>query len=221
MLIFSLAWALGIYGQIMVNLQPKRYKLASKRTPFELASVQDTGRGSLFSLQGNVSFGSPPQLLRIMFDTGSFHFFVRDAQCKSKCEGLPIYDMKLSSTYSGPGEKISPITYADGTSIGGNKATDTVSIGGLQVNNQDFIQASIFNSIMSDQDGIMGMAIKSPDQRMFHQNLYESKAISVPIFSRYLFNDDLNGVMIFGAVDKSRYAGSLLWIPVLRLRLIL
>jgi hypothetical protein len=153
-----------------------------------------------------------------MFDTGSFLFWVRDRKCMDKhqnfCSGLASYDKNKSTSYRGPGKAIKQIEYADGAKVNGNKAIEMISVGGLSVKNQDFTQAVSFNHHMSEQDGIMGLGISSPDQIMFFRNLFNQKHIKSPIYSYHLDANDLNGGLTFGAIDTARYDGSLLWVPV-------
>jgi hypothetical protein len=182
------------------------------------ASIEDAQTGSLFSFQGIVEVGTPPQKMRVMFDTGSFLFWVRDRKCMDKhqnfCSGLASYDKNKSTSYRGPGKAIKQIEYADGAKVNGNKAIEMISVGGLSVKNQDFTQAVSFNHHMSEQDGIMGLGISSPDQIMFFRNLFNQKHIKSPIYSYHLDANDLNGGLTFGAIDTARYDGSLLWVPV-------
>lgn len=178
--------------------------------------IKDTGVGTPLSYHGVVQFGTQKQPLTIIFDTGSYVFWVRDAGCnplESMCTGNP-YNSTLSTTYEGPGSKINTITYGDGSKVGGNTAKDTITVSGISVAEQDFVQANLFTQAMPGLDGIMGLSASQPDQNIFYRNLLKQKLISSPVFSYYIDYGDSAGGITFGAIDTARYGGDLLWAPI-------
>jgi hypothetical protein len=171
----------------------------------------DSGTASPLSFYGMVDMGQQRTPLKILMDTGSFLFWVRDSGCMNAtfCQG-PYYNHTLSPTYRGPLPAIKTITYGDGSKVGGNGAEDQVSIGKLTVQSQPFVQATHFTQIMPGLDGIMGLAMSTPDQKIFYRNVHSQHNETSSVFSYFIEHGDMAGGITFGAIDTSRYGGPLL-----------
>jgi hypothetical protein len=135
------------------------------------------------TLIGTVSFGSPPQPLNILFDTGSGLFWVINAQkcvgevkkVPADCPGQYRYLSSYSKTFkAAPNLRQTNYKYGGG-SIPNTDLTctmigyDTMSLGGALVHQQHPICAAdsikLMSSIAKDlpYDGIMGLAPKNDD----------------------------------------------------------
>ncbi|PSN56244.1 Lysosomal aspartic protease, partial [Blattella germanica] len=141
---------------------------------------------------GHIEIGTPPKRFQVLFDTGSANLWVPSKKCalfNFPCYFHNQYNSKASSTYLPDGKHLQ-INYGTGV-IWGDLATDTVSIGGLAVKNQTFIEVSkeptmpfLFRSF----DGILGLAFSSLAEGgvvpIFY-NMYYQKLLPQPIFSFY------------------------------------
>lgn len=121
-----------------------------------------------YLFMGDVDIGKPSQgISRVLFDTGSYKFWVRGSKCvgcqpagcaagnKSAC--LSSFDGTASSTYFA-GKAGSKLEYLSGQTIVGNTATDQVSFAGLRVSNFSFVEATSMPSTLTF-DGVMGMGL--------------------------------------------------------------
>lgn len=126
-------------------------------------------------------------------------------------------------------------------SVNGTYATDTVSVGGASINNQQFglatftkdillpnssPNASGRNSTQIEANGILGLGYPSLTQsnsqgdgayNPFVFNLMSQNIITDPVFSIYLNSITAagwSGEIIFGGVDQSKYDGQLVYLPV-------
>lgn len=141
---------------------------------------------------------------------------MRDASCVSSfCTPLASFTSSQSSSYTTSNLVISPIVYADGSRVSGFQATDFISISNQTVK-AIFVEATSLTAVNAG-DGIMGLSISlSASQMMYYQQLYNSKMISVPIFTYFIGSDNVSGGVNFGQIDTARYAGEILWAPVIR-----
>ena len=174
---------------------------------------------------GEVGIGTPPQKFKVVFDIGSPYLWVPS----SKVSKLKLvmymhskYDSCKSSTYEPYGEPMN-ITYGSGQ-VAGFLSRDTVTISGLSVTNQTFLE--VVKSRMGLPywldifDGILGMGYPC-DERMppLFNNLIAQGLVAEPMFS-FCVNDKGNdsdkgsGELLLGGIDHSRYVGDITWLPV-------
>ena len=91
---------------------------------------------------GEIGLGTPPQILPVLFDTGSADIWVPAKECKASCGGAIPFDHDASSTFedlspgNGGGDDV-VITYAGGV-VAGFPAKDTVTLGPLSLPNTAF-----------------------------------------------------------------------------------
>ncbi|KAI9315308.1 aspartic peptidase domain-containing protein [Dichotomocladium elegans] len=107
-----------------------------------------------------VAIGTPPQDFTVTFDTGSADLWVPSSKCPpSECPNVN-FNEKASSTFKNLNEPFS-IQYGIG-SANGSYATDTVSVGGLTVRNQQFGLAIQTESILSNPGTVGGTGSNTP-----------------------------------------------------------
>ncbi|CAF4586291.1 unnamed protein product [Rotaria socialis] len=167
-----------------------------------------------------LSIGTPPQLFIVDFDTGSPNLWVASVKCLSNCAKMNKYDATLSSTYIANGKNFL-VGYGDGSFVEGIFSIDTVTINGIEIKNQTFVECNSINSTSSLlSDGVLGLSY--PDLTFDNGttiliSMWNRGLISKLLFSIYL-NPDKNSSyesgLIFGDIDSSKYTGSITYVPV-------
>ncbi|ORX49171.1 rhizopuspepsinogen precursor [Hesseltinella vesiculosa] len=194
--------------------------------------TNSTGSGSgtvpMTDVDGDVEYyaevqvGTPPQTLKLDFDTGSSDLWFASTLCTG-CTGSnhTAYDPTKSSTYQKEGQTWS-ISYGDGSSASGITGLDTVNLGGLAITNQRIELAQQESAQFSQDpvDGLLGLGFdtistvsgtQTPVDSMIAQNL-----ISKPIFGVFLGHQSNGGggEYIFGGYDTAKVSGDLTTVKV-------
>jgi hypothetical protein len=177
--------------------------------------INSDNQQSLFTFTGSIYVGTPGQKFKVIFDSGSFQFWVRSSKCtNSGCAGKSAFNSAASSTFRDTGVASSPIRYADGTTISGNFVQDTVAIYGKQtVSHFSFIEASSAANIPG-VDGVIGIArpySQHIKQYMFLYQLLNTKSMTWPCYSWFIDNSSSKGQFVIGGVDNKKFHGKLSW----------
>ncbi|KAF7721268.1 Rhizopuspepsin-2 [Apophysomyces ossiformis] len=193
-----------------------------------IATVSDASTGTIpmtdyqndVEYYGTIQVGTPPQSLKLDFDTGSSDLWFASTLCSTCGSGQTKFDPTKSSTYKKDGTPWK-ISYGDGSSASGVVGYDTVNLGGLQIKQQAIELAKQESSeFQSDPvDGLLGLAFdsintvsaKTPVDNLISQNL-----ISKPIFGVFLGKESNGGggEYVFGGYDESHVGGTLTTVKV-------
>ncbi|KAI9015833.1 aspartic peptidase domain-containing protein [Phycomyces nitens] len=130
------------YSKDIIN--QKRQIHLFKRDPSETPLYNDDGSQYLVQL----SVGSPEQNFTVTLDTGSADLWIPSAQCPQNTCPYTRFDQSASTTFKSLNQAFS-ITYGIGD-VNGTFASDTVTIGGIQVSNQQFGLASSTSNILTN-----------------------------------------------------------------------
>nr|AAZ92540.1 aspartyl protease 1 [Coccidioides posadasii]AAZ92541.1 aspartyl protease 1 [Coccidioides posadasii] len=171
-----------------------------------------------------ISIGNPPQNFKVVLDTGSSNLWVPSSECGSiACYLHNKYDSSASSTYKKNGTEFA-IRYGSG-SLSGFVSQDTLRIGDLTIEGQDFAEATNEPGLafaFGRFDGILGLGydtisvnkIVPPFYNMINEGL-----IDEPVFGFYLGDTNKEGddsYATFGGVDSSLFSGEMIKIPLRR-----
>ena len=172
-----------------------------------------------------INIGTPPQTFKVVLDTGSSNLWVPSTECSSiACYLHTSYDSSASSTYKKNGSEFE-IRYGSG-SLSGFVSQDTVQIGDIKIEHQDFAEATEEPGLafaFGRFDGIMGLGydtisvnkIVPPFYQMINQDLIDEPVVSFYLSDTNNGDEDQSEAM-FGGIDKSHYTGKMTKIPLRR-----
>lgn len=169
-----------------------------------------------------VSIGTPPQPVFVQLDTGSFELWV-NPDCttitgsdRAFCERAGRFDSQRSSTLDSLGTT-KELRYGIG-SANISYVTDTISLAGSSTALKT-VQFGIASASADTFSGILGIGYGSgyttryPNfiDQLYAQNGTRVKAYTLALGSK----DAQEGIIVFGGVDTSKFAGSLVRLPVI------
>ncbi|KAI8081403.1 rhizopuspepsin precursor-like protein [Halteromyces radiatus] len=205
----------------IAKARAKYYKHLTGVSADGSGTVPMTDDGGDLEYYGTVSIGTPPQDLKLDFDTGSSDLWFASTLC-SGCGGSQTkYDPTKSSTYKKEGKPWS-ISYGDGSNAKGITGLDTVTLGGLAIKQQriELAQSESGQFQQGATDGLLGLGFdsistvsgtKTPVDSLIAQGL-----ISQPIFGVFLGKKSSGGggEYVFGGYNKAKVSGSFTKVPV-------
>uniref|UniRef100_A0A8C2XK76 pepsin A n=1 Tax=Cyclopterus lumpus TaxID=8103 RepID=A0A8C2XK76_CYCLU len=151
---------------------------------------------------GEIGIGTPPQIFKVLFDTGSSDLWVPSVSCTSSaCDKHSKFNSSASSTFEA-GTKTFTILYYNGYSSG-ITGYELIEIGNLFVHNQ-IIGLAETESIFLDSvpwDGILGLAFPGLSHEGGHKQRNRKCCTS-------------GSMLILGGMDSSYFTGTMKWIPV-------
>ncbi|KAK9077353.1 hypothetical protein SSX86_005690 [Deinandra increscens subsp. villosa] len=172
---------------------------------------------------GEIGVGTPPQKFTVIFDTGSSNLWVPSTKCylSVACLFHSKYKASSSSTYKKNGTAAA-IQYGTGA-ISGYFSQDSVKLGDLVVNKQDFIEATRepgITFLAAKFDGILGLGyqeISVGKAVPVWYNMVKQGLVHEPVFS-FWFNrhvgEEQGGELVFGGVDPNHFKGKHTYVPV-------
>ncbi|KAF2396574.1 penicillopepsin [Trichodelitschia bisporula] len=161
------------------------------------------------------------QTLVLDFDTGSSDLWVfSTALSQRTIGGHAAFDPSKSTSFKAMTGASWQISYGDGSGAAGVVGMDVVNIGGATATRQAVeLATAVSQSFVKDanNDGLVGLAfsqlntVKPTKQTTFFDSIMPQLAL--PVFSVDLRNDS-TGSYLFGAIDQSKFSGTLTNIPV-------
>jgi saccharopepsin len=113
----------------------------------------------IYSDYAEISLGTPPQVFKVILDTGSSNLWIPSSKCNSiACFLHSKYDSSSSSSYKQNGSDFE-IRYGSG-SLSGFVSSDTLDFAGMTIKNQLFAEATEEPGLafaFGRFDGILGM----------------------------------------------------------------
>ncbi|KAJ5793612.1 hypothetical protein N7457_000211 [Penicillium paradoxum] len=213
-------------GQKYMGIRPEKHEDLFHDTALKPAGGHDVLVDNFLNAQyfSEIQIGTPPQTFKVVLDTGSSNLWVPSQSCNSiACYLHSKYDSSSSSTYEKNGTEFE-IRYGSG-SLSGFVSTDTLQIGDLKVEGQDFAEATNEPGLafaFGRFDGILGLGYDTISVNKMvppFYNMINQKLVDEPVFAFYLGDankDGDNSEATFGGIDESHYTGELIKIPLRR-----
>lgn len=221
------------YGTATYHFKPE-LTLHKRDNGFEIVEI--TNQQSFYSVQ--LDIGSPFQQVEVLVDTGSSDLWVTGANnvyClgnrnsdilpddRIDCNRYGTFNKSLSDTWT-QNKTTTPffISYGDTTFASGVWGQDQLHLEDINVTGLSFAVANRTNSTV----GVLGIGLPSLEVTNTGRNGYQydnfpmilkrAGAVSSSSYSLFLNNlDEEHGSILFGAVDSSKYTGSLYTIPLI------
>ncbi|PFH56721.1 hypothetical protein XA68_16097 [Ophiocordyceps unilateralis] len=229
--LLALAAAAVSAGHISIPLQ-RRVESSSPSPDHLLRRSGSISLDALNNLTGGgfyaeFAVGTPPQSLSFLLDTGSSDTWVNsvdaglchDAQQQNSLGAwcLRQFDPRASSSFRIVDRGGFNISYLDQKHVSGDYFTDTLTIGGQTIRNQQLGLA--LDS--TRPTGIMGLGFSAnvaapAPYPVVVDNMLSQGLINAPAFSLYLNDlDAKSGTILFGAIDTQKYYNRLVTLPIL------
>ncbi|KAK1833457.1 hypothetical protein QBC39DRAFT_346076 [Podospora conica] len=174
---------------------------------------------------GEISVGTPPQKINVIFDTGSIALLIPSSTC-TNCNKTRVFNATRSSTFSAaPGLEIDlqfgtagdtvPIDYPEVANC--TVVTDTITIGHASTAAKQFLLCDTYGPALAAQpaDGIFGLGTATTASwdgvnsfQTIYQALVNSGQLPSAVFGFHLIPGQKFGSQLtLGGVDKSRSKG--------------
>ncbi|KAI0675319.1 acid protease [Trametes maxima] len=179
--------------------------------------LEDFFLGTDLQWFGNISVGTPPQTVSVVFDTGSETLEFASTECKS-CTQKNKFDPAKSSTFV-RGNRVSTLPFATGVGVDPvvdddyvltiRSATDTVTVGGVAAKGVSLFtiidQTPKFN--LDPFLGIQGMGSSAEG---FFAAVVKTGLPS--LFSLFVTPNKVgNAELLIGGIDKTKFKGDLIY----------
>jgi len=173
---------------------------------------------------GTISIGTPPQEVRVIYDTGSSNLWANNIPVPLWRKLLPhhqMYDHSKSSTYKANGTTFN-IAYGSGP-VAGFYSSDTVTMGAITVPDYTFAEVNNVKGLgpmwlAGKLDGICGMGwddISVDHVETPLRALVNSGKLGERVFAFYLGSGGATGELVLGGVDRDHYTGDFTYTPVI------
>jgi len=167
---------------------------------------------------GEVTVGTPPQTLEVVYDTGSSNLWVPNK--KPLLSSHSIYKHEDSSTYVANGT-VFKIQYGSGP-VSGFYSADTVAVAGVTVPSYTFAEVNDTKGLgigytIGKFDGICGMGwddISVDGVETPLRALVKSNKLDANVFAFYLGSGGAAGELVVGGVNPKHYTGDFSYVPV-------
>ncbi|KAJ7669356.1 acid protease [Mycena polygramma] len=206
--------------KLQSRVAPKEATLRRRALNPVTVPLADFFLGTDLQWFGNISIGTPPQELSVVFDTGSTELEIASTMCDSSCDAQAKFNTTKSSTFVDK-KTTSSITFSTGVGVdpvvGANykltlrAAQDTITVGGLVAKKMPIklITKQTAKFEINPFSGIQGMGAQAQG---FFGSLVDQGLPS--LFSLFVTPQAVGGAeLTVGGIDKSKFNGSLTYAP--------
>ncbi|KAJ6572095.1 acid protease [Mycena capillaripes] len=203
--------------QLQSRVAPKEATLRRRALNPATVPLTDFFLGTDLQWFGNISVGTPPQDVSVVFDTGSSTLEFASTMCDSSCNSQVKFDHTKSSTFVDK-KTTSSITFSTGTLYSNTTsipnrltlraAQDTVTVGGLAAKkvNLNLITKQTAKFGIDPFSGIQGGM--SAQAQGFFASLVDQGLPS--LFSLFVTPNAVGGAeLTIGGIDESKFNGTL------------
>ena len=200
----------------LLNYTPKNTEENGTYSTFQQNNTSSSV--STFSLQASIKVGEPPQIIFVVFDTGSSNVLISNSQCQLHTNDCPFkfgnFFPENSNTHVYT-DITGEITFLCGR-LKANVGRDTLRINGLKIEGQDIGEVYYQEGDCILKKGMVGglLGLSPPEMKLkgtvsFLENLLNSKQLERNIMSFYFppLGTDEKGVLTFGSIDTDLVRG--------------
>ncbi|KAI8141378.1 aspartic peptidase domain-containing protein [Fennellomyces sp. T-0311] len=166
-----------------------------------------------------IDIGTPAQKFNLSLDTGSSTLWVSSTECNGPDCPHELFDVSASISARETGVPFQ-LVYGIGA-VNGTYYLETVTLANITVLNQT---VGVVDEVSQKAYGFIGFGFPAMNALRGYEldvplafNLANNKVIPEPIFSIYLnssYEYGYSGEIVLGGIDKSKYTGSLTYVPV-------
>ncbi|XP_040841187.1 renin isoform X2 [Ochotona curzoniae] len=194
----------------------KRLSLGNGTMPVVLTNYLDT------QYYGEVGIGTPPQVFKVIFDTGSANLWVPSTKCSplyTACEIHNLYNSAESSSYLENGTEFT-IHYGSGK-VKGFLSQDIVTVGEIMVTQTfgEVTELPLIPFMLAKFDGVLGMGF--PAQAVggvtpVFDHILSQRVLKEDVFSVYYSRNShlLGGEIVLGGSDPQYYQGNFHYVSI-------
>jgi hypothetical protein len=169
---------------------------------------------------GTISIGTPPQEVRVIYDTGSSNLWASNIK-PGLLSSHKRYDHTKSTSYVANGTTFN-IRYGSGP-VSGFYSKDTMTIGDVSIPGYTFAEVNNTKGLgpafaVGHFDGICGMGwddISVDHVETPLRALVSSGKLPEQVFAFYLGSGGAKGELVLGGVDPDHYTGDFAYTPVI------
>ena len=178
---------------------------------------------SYYAYYSYVSFGTPPQTFKTIFDIASNVSWVYSTDCDCQDWGCDVYNHSESSTYVPDGRNVSIETFIT-VHFEGYLSQDTVRVGSLAVKKQIFLEQVLDNTPIFTMNAAIGLGYPAVTMQNVSGILYamfKEGLVEQPVFGFYFKKPKIlinasgaYGELTLGGSDPNHFVGQLSYAPV-------
>ncbi|TFY63340.1 hypothetical protein EVJ58_g3306 [Rhodofomes roseus] len=194
----------------------KRSVMKRGMNPFSIPLI-DQFNGTDLQWYGNISVGTPPQQIPVVFDTGSYTLEFASTECGEPCANQVQFDASASSTFVTTGDVqkiafetgggVNPITSPNEYVLWLKPGNDTVTVNGVATANVE-LNIVVNQTAAFEPDPYSGITGLGPVPEGFFLGLMNNGLPA--LFGLYVTPDSVgNAEITFGGVDESHIHGEI------------
>lgn len=215
-----LAYSLLLLSALAVAAPTPNPKVVSFAVTKKFDAIRIADGSTDRYLYANITVGTPPQQIEVIFDTGSADTWVPGVSAQDECYNdacLGTFNASASSTYTFLNDDFD-ISYVGSDGNEGDWITDTLSLGSITLSN---FQLAVANQVANTNSGILGVSFQQQEstEGVYPNFPFAAKQqgyIDRAVFSLFSPSASSNeATFLLGGIDHAKFSGDLAWNEVL------